>query len=362
MSDTNFGYSFPAIRGVQAGREFYVTQFPLSLISRVLSFDDSDLPAELRAQRSLSSQRIPEMVQYVVENRHDYVFSALTASIDADVLFEPITEGSSQELGVLRIPMKARFVVNDGQHRRAAIKEALDIDPSLRDESIGMVLFVDRGLERCQQMFADLNRYAVRPSSSIGILYDHRDPLASVTRSVIARLDWLRDVVELEKTTLTPRSRKLFTLSALFSGTRALLMGIDLTVEEQVLIGCAFWDGIATGFPDWKMVHTKRSSSAEIRETYIYSHALALHAIGLAGNALLVKGDPVDWNEIGKKLGSIDWRKSNAKLWEGRALVGGRVQKGSQNVILTTNVLKKAVGIPLTKEEKTLETAVARRS
>jgi hypothetical protein len=29
------------------------------------------------------------------------------------------------------------------------------------------VYFVDAGLKRCQQMFADLNRYAIRPTRSL---------------------------------------------------------------------------------------------------------------------------------------------------------------------------------------------------
>ncbi|GIU78070.1 MAG: hypothetical protein KatS3mg005_1308 [Bryobacteraceae bacterium] len=52
--------------------------------------------------------------------------------------------------------------------------------PDLGDETIAVVFFLDIGLKRCQQMFADLNRYAVRPSRSIGILYDHRDDSAEL--------------------------------------------------------------------------------------------------------------------------------------------------------------------------------------
>lgn len=357
MNHADFGYSFPAIRGIQANREYYVTQFPLSMISKVLSFDDSDLPPEMRAQRVLNSQRVPEMADYVIANRSNYIFSALTASVDADVLFEPAEGATIEQIGILRIPMSARFVINDGQHRRAAIAEALHHDPSLRHETIAMVLFLDRGLERSQQMFADLNRHAVRPSSSIGILYDHRDPLAAVVREFVVQLDWLHEVVEVEKTTIAPRSRKLFTLSALFNGTKALLSGLDLTPEEQIDLGCAFWDGIGAGFPDWKAVRDRRVASADLRSEVINTHGLVLHSFGLLGNFLLKESREVDWSSIGRRLGEIDWRRSNASLWEGRALSAGRVQKGYQNVQLTTIVLKNHLGVALSKEEDELESA-----
>ena len=56
--------------------------------------------------------------------------------------------------GKLTVPMTARFIVNDGQHRRAAIEEALKERPELGDETISVVFFLDVGLRRSQQMFA----------------------------------------------------------------------------------------------------------------------------------------------------------------------------------------------------------------
>jgi len=356
----NFTRNFPVIRGIQARREYFVTQLPLQVVEEFLKFDEAELPAELRAQRGINSQRVPELANYVVGNRDNYVFSALTASIgysEEAVLFEPYDEIPGGTIGNLSIPITAPILINDGQHRRAAIIEALKLDPSLREESIALVLYMDKGLERSQQMFADLNRYAIRPSASIGILYDHRDPVAGVTRTVISRLPWLHDVVEVEKSTLGPRSRKLFTLSALFTGTRSLLNGIEVDDNEAVRIACAFWDGISIGFPDWREITTRRVVSAELREQYIYCHGLTLHAMGELGNVLLKRDIDVDWPNIGRQLSEIDWRRSNAALWEGRAMVGGRVQKGSQNLVLTTNVLKHHLGIPLTEEQEHMEQA-----
>ncbi|MDB2184838.1 DNA sulfur modification protein DndB [Mycobacteroides abscessus subsp. abscessus] len=49
-----FEWAFPAIRGVQAGREYYVTMCPLRLIPRMFLFDEEELTAEMRAQRTLN--------------------------------------------------------------------------------------------------------------------------------------------------------------------------------------------------------------------------------------------------------------------------------------------------------------------
>jgi DNA sulfur modification protein DndB len=160
----DFEYVFPVIRGIQANREYYVSMCPLKLIPKLFPAEDELVP-ELRAQRQLNKTRLPEMARYLTKNQSDYVFSAITASVDADVRFEKIgNEGESSKIGLLHIPMSAQFIINDGQHRRAAIEIALLEQPELGDETIAVVFFMDIGLERCQQMFADLNRYAIRPS------------------------------------------------------------------------------------------------------------------------------------------------------------------------------------------------------
>lgn len=356
----SFGYNFPAIRGVQAGREYYISQCPLHVIPKIFQFDDGDLPPEVRSQRILNKGRLPEIANYILTNREAYVFSAITASIDGDVEFVALDDPSGgQRLGHLHVPMTARFLINDGQHRRGAIEQALQQDPSLRDETIAVVFFVDRGLERAQQMFADLNRYAVRPSTSLGILYDHRDPMAAVVRQVVLDSPLLRAVVEPEKTTLSPKSRKLFTLSAIFTASRALLLGLgdDLTPAEQRRIVTAFWENLTPAFPEWELVRANKLTAAEVRQDFIHSHGIVLHCLGRVG-ALLAAQGVTDWSATARSLSQIDWSRSNASLWEGRALVGGRVAKSTNNVILTTNVIKHHLGLPLSPEEQRLEDAV----
>src|SRR5688500_837079 len=223
-----FEYVFPAIRGVQAGHEYYVTMCPLRIVPRLFLYNEEELPPEMRAQRSLNKARVPAMARYIVENPDSYIFSALTASVNADVHFEsPLGDaGPAERVGTLTIPMSATFVINDGQHRRAAIQQALAENPALGDETIAIVMFIDVGLSRCQQMFADLNRYAVRPAPSIGVLYDHRDPMAELSRKVVTGTPFLRDVTDMENSSLALRSRKLFTLSSIHTANASLLEGI----------------------------------------------------------------------------------------------------------------------------------------
>src|SRR5204863_4410791 len=199
--------NFPVIRGIQAGREYYVAMWTLRTLKQISIFDEQELPPELRAQRTLNKSRVPEIANYILDNPKDYVFSAITASIDSEVEFEPLTGKENEgRLGTLKVPMDAKFIINDGQHRRAAILSALEQKPELGSEPISVVFFLDIGLQRSQQMFADLNRYAIRPSRSLGLLYDHRNDKAKLARLVIMKSDIFRDIVDLEKSSLAPRS------------------------------------------------------------------------------------------------------------------------------------------------------------
>src|SRR5579859_870282 len=85
-----FEYVFPAIRGIQARREYYISMCPVRLIPKLFLFDEEEITPELRAQRTLNKSRVPEIARYIVGNRDNYIFSALTASIDSNVRFEPL--------------------------------------------------------------------------------------------------------------------------------------------------------------------------------------------------------------------------------------------------------------------------------
>jgi DNA sulfur modification protein DndB len=99
--------------------------------------------------------------------------------------------------------------------------------------------------------------------------------------------------------------------------------------------------------------------AGEVRRDFIHSHGIALQAIGRVGNAILNE-TTTSWKRHIKGLRTINWLRSNARLWEGRALIGGRVTKAQQNVTLTTNVIKKHIKLRLTPEEQRAEDAFLR--
>ncbi|TFZ32826.1 DGQHR domain-containing protein, partial [Pseudomonas syringae] len=115
------------------------------------------------------------------------------------------------------------LLVNAGRHRRAASEQAIRESPGLGHDNIPVSFFVDEGLNRSQQMFADLTKHAVRPSNSIRTLYDLRDQISDLARYLAKNVEVFSRMTELEKSSLSPRSSKLLTLSAIKNASRVLL-------------------------------------------------------------------------------------------------------------------------------------------
>ncbi|MDB6374027.1 DNA sulfur modification protein DndB [Photorhabdus bodei] len=351
--DTDYFYSFPAVRGVQAGRPFYIATCPMRIIPKIFSFDENEVPPELRAQRILNKARIPEMVRYLLENPRDYVFSALTASIAVDVQFDEFPR--SNNLGTLRVPMEAQILINDGQHRRKAIEDALEERPELGQDNIPVLFFVDEGLKRSQQMFADLNKYAIRPSPSLSTLYDHRDISSNLARYLAMSVEPFIGLTELEKSSISTLSNKLFTLSSIKQATRALLGRDpkDSDIEESTHIATLYWQTIFQVMPDWQLAAKKEVSPAQLRQEFVHAHGIGLQALGLLGRSLLLEA-PEDWQQKITSLKLFDWRKSNPELIK-RAMQHGKLSKTNTAIQLTCNALKTALSLPLTPEEQELE-------
>lgn len=351
-----FSYNFPGIRGVQAGKEYYIAMCPLRVIPKIFLFDEDEVPPEYRSQRIINRNRIPDITNYILDNPDDYVFSSLTASIDGALDFTSVAEDSSfSNIGMLSIALDAKFLINDGQHRRAAIEEALKINPELGSETISVVFFVDEGLKNSQQIFSDLNRHAVNTTSSIGILYDHRDKLAIVTKEIIGRIPFLKRYTDKERVSLSKNSPKLVALNHVFN-TNLKLLGISkgdpISKEDEDFL-YEFWTALSSSIVEWKQVMDKELSPKDIRINFIVGHGVFYEAIGLVGNYIR-KFHPENWKSYLNKLRKADWSRQSGN-WEGRAIRNGRVQKNTQTVKLTAIQIKKILNLPLSEQENKLE-------
>jgi DNA sulfur modification protein DndB len=344
----DFYYKFPAVRGVQAGREYYIAMVPLKMLPKLFPDDREYVAPEYRAQRKLNEARVPVIKKYILDNRDSYVFSALAASIDGDFSFC----SENGDLGTLDISMDARFLINDGQHRKAAILSAINDDPSLNDETISIVFYEDKGLSRSQQIFTDLNKNAVKTSNSISELYDSRDSLAVVTRNVVSSIDFLNIYTDKEKDILGKYSSNLFTLNTFYTANRYIFTSDEIkSDEESERFLTQYWNAVTDNMEQWQELRRKEISKVDLRENYIATQGIVIQALGRVGRFFYDHSDE-DIKEKMINLRTINWRR-NARQWKNRAIrENGRIITNKHAAILIGNIIKKKLGLKYTDDEE----------
>lgn len=346
----DFAYIFPAVKGLQAKKDYYITMIPLKYLVKILPEPGEYLPPEFRAQRRINEQRIPGMKNYVIDNRDSYIFSSLTASIDGEFCFE---ETSFENVGRLRISMDAKILINDGQHRRAAIAQALLEDDTLGDETISVVFYEDRGLKQSQQMFSDLNMNAQKSSNSINTCFETRDALAVATKNIVSEIPFLSKYTDFERDNLGKNSSKLFTLYVLYRVNKKIIGKTDILDIDEAFLK-RFWNAIVNSIPEWDELERKEITKKDLREEYVTTLGVTLLSFSRIGNWLYNNAQD-ELEEYICKFKNIDWQRSN-DLWHERMIrQNGKIINNETAIYLIGNAIKSEIDMPLTRDEEKKE-------
>ena len=337
----DYVYKFPVVRGVQAQKEYYIAMVPLKMLPRLFPIDDEYVLPEYRAQRKLNESRIPVISKYILDNRDTYVFSALAASIDGEFSFK--SDSITPDVGTLEVSMDAKFLINDGQHRKAAILEALAESNDLGVETISVVFYEDRGLARSQQMFTDLNKHAVKTSNSIAELYDSRDEIAVVTRRVIEKIPFLNEYTDKEKDILGKYSSCLFTLNTFYNANKRILQKKKVTEQDEKFL-ISYWECVVDNIPLWNDLVNREITKSELREKYIVSQVVIIQAIALIGREVYIEKE-IDMKVVCDKFQRVDWSRG-AKIWKGKIINNnGRIMAGEKAIAAAVKEIKKIIGL-----------------
>ncbi len=316
------GYRINAIKGVQAGLPYYTCMISVWQLMALLEMTNAKLPAEKRAQRQLNKARIPEIKKYILENPDSYVFSAITLCADGELSFEEFDHCSSPKCGVLTIPDNCRVAIIDGQHRISALRSAMAEEKKLGYEHMPVVLFKDFGLERSQQMFSDLNRHVIRPTKSLNVMYDKRDPMAKIVCKLMRECPAFKNTVELERASVPSKSENLFTVSAIYNATVEVLHGMPLAGETDAYeTAKAFWSKLYEVIPEWSCVQNRTETAADIRSQTVCTQAVTLIALGRMGCYCYSKRH--DFEDLAA-LTNVNWLRDNPQ-WQGMLVNDNKV-------------------------------------
>jgi len=162
--------------------------------------------------------------------------------------------------------------------------------------------------------------------------------------------------VELEKTSISNRSKKVFTLNGISDATMRFLgiaKGKKITKQEKENIK-EFWEEVTKNIPEWQLLLQNKVTPPELRKEFVHTHTNLLNVLGIVGR-FVIEEYPDNWKEKLRGLKDIDWSRKNPE-WEGRLLMGGRMIKNQLAIELATNLVLQKCGVTLSENRLKYET------
>ncbi|HBC3544473.1 TPA: DNA sulfur modification protein DndB [Vibrio parahaemolyticus] len=346
---SEFCFEIPAVRGIQAGREFFTINAPFGVLQRLVAFDTGNVLS--RSQRDVNPTRAKKVSQYIQENIDTYVLTSLTGVINERPEF---IESDHANVGLLKVSMDSEILLFDGQHRTTGIIDAIKQNVDLRSHNIPLMLFLDMTLGERQQAFSDINGHTVKPSTSISDTYNQRDDLPKLVVEMANDLAVFVGLVDFERNVIGKNSDYLFPVKILKDAT-ARLLGVKANAkltDEQRGIAREFWQACAKPLL-WHAFRNWEDSADEFRAGYISSHGVFLNALGVVGQCLLAQYGNVDKLA---DLSTLNIRRDSDEF------VGRCIDEVTGNMLTNATVIKLTaikmlchVGCPVGPELQSLE-------
>lgn len=224
--------NYACLKGQMGSWQYYLCRLPFGDAVEYLHYAEEVRPnpdLDDILQRELSG-RSSEIASYLKSNDDRFFGALIVAVYGGSPKFSPIEiegaaflGGSVDGVGVLRFDGKERYYVLDGQHRLAAMRQAVADDPvRYTNDQISVILVShtddEEGVRRARRLFTNVNRYAVKTNKGANIVIDEDDPIAILTRRLVRESEYFAKVVRITKRDKAGK-RTLVTGEALRAGT-----------------------------------------------------------------------------------------------------------------------------------------------
>ena len=159
----------------------------------------------------------------------------------------------------------------------------------------------------------------------------------------------------MEKTSISNRSTNAFTLNGIADASLRLIglrKSRKPTEDEKKLIK-EYWEIVSKNIPEWQLLIQGKTSSSELRKSFVHTNTNCLNAIGIAGQ-IIIEEHPHTWKEKLKNLKKIDWSRASSD-WEKRLILNDQMQKHAAGIDLAANVILQKCGISLSEDRQKIE-------
>ena len=246
ISPTAYSAPQPAHRFRQGNRDVFYFTLDLATLDGLLP-QRVDGSVVREANRRLTPSHARN-IQHYLEDRSDWLLGALLLGIAPDALkFEPYQDEDGNEyspdFGELRILSNRANTMRifDGQHRRQAIQNALDVlgDEErradklveLHQSSVPIVLYAEDDIRALRQMFTDASK-TKRIEANVVTRFDKRDPFNLAAMHLVEKSKLFHGRVEMNRTTVPRNSDALISINQLAQALRVMTVGYGKRVSR----------------------------------------------------------------------------------------------------------------------------------
>ena len=372
---------FPCTVFQQGGRTMIATSFPFPFLgSRVeaQSAAKGDDPSAF-TNRPLMPDHVKSIRQYMLDNVENYILPPVTLNVRELPSVHVPSGNMKYRLGWMVIADSVRFFVTDGQHRIAAIKghgtgrgslpSIIDENPQFANDSLAVLVVVEKELQRIHQDFADAAQTKQIPASLLAV-YNTREPLNNVLNKLVSRSPLFRGRVDMTSRSLPKFSQATFLLNQVRQFVKELLFSdyalAEATVPKMSMqhIGTteaqgrfveeavALVETLSKHMSPWDKIVELPSSGGpaaqipDFRTKYLNMTATGLVVIGRVAYQIR-KNPDIEWREsqYTRLATEIDWSR-DADMWRGNVVSSeGKISTQRGPVKAAAELVKRKLGL-----------------
>ncbi len=352
----------PAIKGKMGTTEYFESKMGArELVTGVRPAQDLDEWASMRIderlQRELDERRVKrEISPYVADNPDRFFGSLIVLVYEGEVHYESIEDlvakipmayrSLSEDIGFVTID-GGSLIVLDGQHRWKAIQQVIQGDVQgkysldVPNDELPVIFVKHESARKTRSIFNRLNRYAKKTGRGDDIITSEDDGYAIVTRQLLDEGapfgvvdpsdDHKRDViVNWKSNTLSARSTKLTTISAIYDSVKLVLNSDGVTkidpknrpeveeLSEYYERAERFWKTVLDGLRPYREALADPKRIPKMREDEAPYSLLFKPAAqtALADGLLRATDTGLSLEEAVERADRIPW-SMKADLWRG---------------------------------------------
>lgn len=302
-------------------------------------------------QRDPNTARIDSDIAPYIANAEDRFFGSIVVLIyKGEPHFESLKDfkaplphayaTEAENIGFLTLD-KGQLIVLDGQHRLLALEKVVKNEivgsqsMEVPNDRISVIFIAHESNQKTRRIFNKVNRYAKSTSRGDNIITSEDDGYAIVTRRRLEDGAPLgckgEEVVNWKNNTLSPRSTKLTTISAVYDIVKQILGAsgvpklddqrrpIDAKIEEYYHTAERFLMTVLMGLKPYRTVLGNLSQIPEMREDdrpYSLLFKPAAQTALFKGLINATATGRLDLATAVERANSIDWRLTS-DLWRG---------------------------------------------